>query len=115
MYHCIYIYVLVQIDEVLKDKEKGEVMVTHVEQLLLAMSMQFKMAYTTHMEDEDTNKDDVVRLYRCLLGTLLAVSIYQVLVLVLAPLIKIIHYQSNGVLFSIIDSIFFIIDYSDYK
>ena len=38
-YIHLHVYVLVQIDEVLKDKEKGEVMVSHVEQLLLAMSM----------------------------------------------------------------------------
>lgn len=64
-----------QIDEVLKDRDKVSVMEGHVEQLLVAMSMQFKMAYSTHMGDEDTSKDDVIRLYRCLLGTLL--SLFQ--------------------------------------
>ena len=49
----------------------------HVEQLLVAMSMQFKMAYSTHMGDEDTPKEDVIRLYRYLLGTLLSVSSLQ--------------------------------------
>lgn len=63
-----------QIDEVLKDSDKVLVMEDHVEQLLLAMSMQFKMAYSTHMADEDTTKDQVIRLYRCLLATLVTVS-----------------------------------------
>ncbi|KAL3842600.1 hypothetical protein ACJMK2_020593 [Sinanodonta woodiana] len=64
---------LSQIDEVLKDKEKAaEIMASHVEQLLIALSMQFKMVYSTHMGDEQASSEDVVRLYRCLLGTLLA-------------------------------------------
>lgn len=58
----------------LKDGDKVSVMEDHVEQLLVAMSMQFKMAYSTHMGDEDAPKEDVIRLYRCLLGTLLSVS-----------------------------------------
>ncbi|XP_048241542.1 cytoskeleton-associated protein 5-like isoform X2 [Haliotis rufescens] len=67
------IQALVQVDEVLKDEERAEIMAGHVDQLLLTLSMQFKMVYSTHMGDEDTPKDDVVRLYRCLLGTLLAI------------------------------------------
>jgi len=66
--------ICVQIDEVLRDREKVCVMEDHVEQLLVAMSMQFKMAYSTHMGDDDTPKQDVIRLYRCLMGTLIAVS-----------------------------------------
>lgn len=64
---------LFQIDEVLKDSDKVLVMEDHVEQLLLAISMQFKMAYSTHMADEEQTKDEVLRLYRCLLGTLVTV------------------------------------------
>ncbi|XP_052066786.1 cytoskeleton-associated protein 5-like [Mytilus californianus] len=67
------IQALTQIDEVLKDEEKAEVLSNHVDQLLLSMSMQIKMVYSTHMSSEFTSKDDVTRLYRCLLGTLLAI------------------------------------------
>ena len=63
-----------QIDEVIKDRDKVLVMTDHVEQLLVAMSMQFKIVYTTHMGDIDRPKEDVIRLYRILLGTLLSVS-----------------------------------------
>ena len=48
-------------------------MADHVEQLLVAMSMQFKIVYTSHMGDEDTAKEDIIRLYRVLLATLLSV------------------------------------------
>ena len=57
----------------IKDRDKVQVMADHVEQLLVAMSMQFKIVYTSHMGDEDTAKEDVIRLYRVLLATLLSV------------------------------------------
>ncbi|KAH3877159.1 hypothetical protein DPMN_001016, partial [Dreissena polymorpha] len=66
---------LAQIDEVLKDADKVALMGNHVEQLLVAISMQFKMAYSTHMGDIETAKDEVMRLYRCLLATL--VTLFQ--------------------------------------
>ena len=59
----------------LKEGDRAEVLGSHVDQLLLSMSMQIKMVYSTHMSSDFTSKDDVTRLYRCLLGTLLAVSI----------------------------------------
>lgn len=62
-----------QIDQVLKDKEKQEVMVNHIDKLLLTLSMQLKMVYSKHMADEMTLKEDVMKLYRCLLGTVLDV------------------------------------------
>lgn len=67
------IQALAQIDEVLKEEERAEVLGNHVDQLLLSMSMQIKMVYSTHISSEFTSKDDVTRLYRCLLATLLAV------------------------------------------
>ncbi|XP_033753517.1 cytoskeleton-associated protein 5-like [Pecten maximus] len=66
------IQALAQIDEVLKEEGRAEVMVNHVDQLLLSVSMQLKMVYSTHMGSKSTPKDNVIRLYRCLLGTLLA-------------------------------------------
>ena len=76
MYICYWNICVIQIDEVLKEEERAEVLSNHVDQLLLSMSMQIKMVYSTHMSSEFTSKDDVTRLYRCLLGTLLAVSLF---------------------------------------
>ena len=68
------IQALAQIDEVFKDVEKREMMVGHIDQLLLTTSIQLRMSYTKHMGDNETPQSEVIRLYRCILGTLLAVS-----------------------------------------
>ncbi|KAK6191581.1 hypothetical protein SNE40_003232 [Patella caerulea] len=64
------IQALAQIDDVLK--ERPEILIDHIDQLVLLLSMQFKMVYSTCMGDENTPRDDIIRLYRCLLCTLLA-------------------------------------------
>ena len=69
-----------QIDEVLKDEERAEVLVGHVDKLLLMLSMQFRMAHSTHMSNPEVSRDDVIRLYRCLLSTLLQVCAQRVYV-----------------------------------
>ncbi|XP_062581374.1 cytoskeleton-associated protein 5-A-like [Saccostrea cucullata] len=68
------IQALAQIDELLKDEEHARLLGDHVDQLMLHISMQFRMTLSTHMNNEDVPKEDVVRLYRCLLGTLLALT-----------------------------------------
>lgn len=62
-----------QIDEVLKEEERAEVLAGHLDKLLLMLSMQFRMAHSTFMGDPETPRDEVVRLYRCLLSTVLQV------------------------------------------
>ncbi|XP_041367175.1 cytoskeleton-associated protein 5-like isoform X2 [Gigantopelta aegis] len=66
------IQALTQIDEVLKNEERAEIMTNHMDQLLMMLAMQFKLVYSTFMGDPLTNKDDIIKLYKCLLGTLLA-------------------------------------------
>ena len=66
--------VVFQIDEVLKTEGRAQVMTSHMDQLLMMLSMQFKLVYSTFMGDPLTNRDDIIKLYKCLLGTLLAVS-----------------------------------------
>lgn len=67
----VSIQALAQIDEVLKEEERAEALAGHVDKLLLMLSMQFRMAHSTHMGDPQVSRDDVVKLYRCLLSTLL--------------------------------------------
>ncbi|KAK7477171.1 hypothetical protein BaRGS_00031556, partial [Batillaria attramentaria] len=67
----VSIQALAQIDEVLKEEERAEALSGHVDKLLLMLSMQFRMAHSTHMGDPEVSGDDVVKLYRCLLSTLL--------------------------------------------
>ncbi|CAH1786978.1 unnamed protein product [Owenia fusiformis] len=65
------IQALAQIDEVLKDDVKSELLVSHMDQLLLMCSIKLKMIYTKHMGEEQTSKEDMLSLYRCLLATML--------------------------------------------
>ena len=69
----MFVCVCVQIDEVLRDEERAEALSGHVDKLLLMLSMQFRMAHSKHMSDPEVSRDDVIRLYRCLLSTLLQV------------------------------------------
>ena len=46
----------------------------HVDQLLIACTLQLRMTASRHMNDE-LSKETIIRLYKCLLASLLAVSI----------------------------------------
>lgn len=60
-----------QIDEVLKDAEKCEALHQHVDHLLIACTLQLRVAYTKHMSENEMSRE-VIRLYRCLLATLIS-------------------------------------------
>ena len=69
-----------QIDEVLGDPEKSEAIVSHVDQLLITCTIQLRVTYSKHMSSYLDNtshglntQHDVLRLYKCLLATLLSV------------------------------------------
>ncbi|XP_022338484.2 cytoskeleton-associated protein 5-like [Crassostrea virginica] len=68
------IQALAQIDELLKDDERARLLGGHMDQLMLHISMQFRMTLSTHMNNEEVPREEVVRLYRCLLATLLALT-----------------------------------------
>ena len=57
----------------LKDDEKLEMMAPHVDQYLLVCVLQLRIVYSKHMSD-DADTDTGIRLYRCVLGSLLSVS-----------------------------------------
>ncbi|XP_013397900.1 cytoskeleton-associated protein 5-like, partial [Lingula anatina] len=62
---------LAQIDGMLKKEDRAELLTNHVDQLLVAITVQLKMAHTKHMGDPNTDSEDVITLCRALLGTLL--------------------------------------------
>ncbi|XP_055998398.1 cytoskeleton-associated protein 5-like isoform X2 [Ostrea edulis] len=68
------IQALAQIDELLKDEEHARLLGSHMDQLMLHISMQFRMTLSTHINNEDVAKEEVIRLCRCQLGTLLALT-----------------------------------------
>ncbi|CAL1547332.1 unnamed protein product [Lymnaea stagnalis] len=64
---------LAQIDEVLKDERKAAVMANHIDNLLVVITMQCKMGLGKHLLDSQVDNREVIRLYRCLLSTLLSI------------------------------------------
>jgi len=76
---CVATWLMMQIDEVLMDDEKCEALVTHVDHLLIACTLQLRVTYSKHMSlhmdsSNSALQQDVISLYRCLLATVLAVS-----------------------------------------
>uniref|UniRef100_H3CGY6 Cytoskeleton associated protein 5 n=1 Tax=Tetraodon nigroviridis TaxID=99883 RepID=H3CGY6_TETNG len=66
------IQALAQIDEVLRQEDKAEVMSGHIDQFLIATFMQLRLVYSTHMADERLDKTDIIRLYSCIIGNMLS-------------------------------------------
>ncbi|XP_069595029.1 cytoskeleton-associated protein 5 isoform X6 [Ranitomeya imitator] len=69
------IQALAQIDEVLRQEDKAEAMSGHIDQFLIATFMQLRLVYNTHMADERLDKEDIVRLYSCIIGNM--ISLFQ--------------------------------------
>uniref|UniRef100_A0A669PLL1 Cytoskeleton associated protein 5 n=1 Tax=Phasianus colchicus TaxID=9054 RepID=A0A669PLL1_PHACC len=70
------IQALAQIDEVFRQEDKAEVMSGHIDQFLIATLMQLRLIYNTHMADEKLDKDEIVKLYSCIIGSM--ISLFQV-------------------------------------
>ncbi|XP_060931884.1 cytoskeleton-associated protein 5 isoform X3 [Limanda limanda] len=66
------IQALAQIDEVLRQEDKAEVMSGHIDQFLIATFMQLRLINSTHMADERLDKRDILKLYSCIIGNMLS-------------------------------------------
>ncbi|XP_061466898.1 cytoskeleton-associated protein 5 isoform X2 [Rhineura floridana] len=66
------IQALAQIDEVLRQEDKAEAMSGHIDQFLIATFMQLRLIYNTHMADEKLDKDEIVKLYSCIIGNMIS-------------------------------------------
>ncbi|XP_074129098.1 cytoskeleton-associated protein 5 isoform X1 [Sminthopsis crassicaudata] len=66
---------LTQIDEVLRQEDKSEAMSGHIDQFLIATFMQLRLIYNTHMADEKLDKDEIIKLYSCIIGNM--ISLFQ--------------------------------------
>lgn len=62
-----------QIDEVLRQEDKAEAMSGHIDQFLIATFMQLRLIYNTHMADEKLDKDEIIKLYSCIIGNMISV------------------------------------------
>lgn len=63
-----------QIDEVLQQEDKAEVMVAHIDQFLIATVMQLRLIYNTHMANDQLDKKDLIKLYSCIICNMVSVS-----------------------------------------
>ncbi|XP_006157853.1 cytoskeleton-associated protein 5 isoform X1 [Tupaia chinensis] len=70
------IQALTQIDEVLRQEDKAEAMSGHIDQFLIATFMQLRLSYNTHMADEKLEKDEIIKLYSCIIGNM--ISLFQI-------------------------------------
>lgn len=61
----------------LKQEDKAEAMSGHIDQFLIATFMQLRLIYNTHMADEKLDKDEIVRLYSCIIGSMITVRLWQ--------------------------------------
>eukprot|EP00069_Balaena_mysticetus_P002600 bmy_04117T0 len=66
------IQALTQIDEVLRQEDKAEAMSGHIDQFLIATFMQLRLIYNTHMADEKLEKDEIIKLYSCIIGNMIS-------------------------------------------
>ncbi|XP_068996067.1 cytoskeleton-associated protein 5 isoform X1 [Embiotoca jacksoni] len=66
------IQALAQIDEVLRQEDKAEVMSGHIDQFLIATFMQLRLIYSTHIADDRLDKKDIIKLYSCIIGNILS-------------------------------------------
>uniref|UniRef100_A0A8C2X2J8 Cytoskeleton associated protein 5 n=1 Tax=Cyclopterus lumpus TaxID=8103 RepID=A0A8C2X2J8_CYCLU len=66
------IQALAQIDELLRQEDKAEVMSGHIDQFLIATFMQLRLIYSTHMADERLDKKDIINLYSCIIGNMVS-------------------------------------------
>lgn len=57
----------------------------HIDQFLIATIMQLRLIYNTHMADDKLDKKVVFKLYSCILGNMLSVSIFHKLMLLDEP------------------------------
>lgn len=46
----------------------------HIDQFLIATFMQLRLIYNTHMADEKLDKDEIVKLYSCIIGNMISVK-----------------------------------------
>ncbi len=75
MVECSFIMFYPKVDSLLQDKEKMETLIPHVDQFLVMCSLQLRLTHNKHMASTADGQDRIIKLYRCLLGSLLQVGL----------------------------------------
>ncbi|CAL8245486.1 unnamed protein product [Lota lota] len=62
---------LTQMDEVFRQHSRSKVMVGNVNQFLNATVLQLRLTHSAHMADQRVSKEDVSKLYSCIIGSII--------------------------------------------
>lgn len=63
-----------QINEVLHQEARVEVMIGHIDQFLIAASLQLRLAHSTHMADQRLPGEDILKLSSYIIKNMVTVS-----------------------------------------
>uniref|UniRef100_A0A3Q3Q5X5 TOG domain-containing protein n=1 Tax=Monopterus albus TaxID=43700 RepID=A0A3Q3Q5X5_MONAL len=95
------IQALAQIDEVLRQQDKAEVMSGHIDQFLIATFMQLRLINSTHMADDRLDKKDIIKLYSCIIGNML--SLFSMESLAREPSMAVVKDLMHGLIILMLD------------
>uniref|UniRef100_UPI003AB1091D cytoskeleton-associated protein 5-like n=1 Tax=Centroberyx gerrardi TaxID=166262 RepID=UPI003AB1091D len=70
---------LTQMDEVFRQHSGSDVMVNNINQFLIATVLQLRLIHSTHMADQRVAKEDVSKLYSCIVGSIMTMLGVEVL------------------------------------
>uniref|UniRef100_V9K7I4 Cytoskeleton-associated protein 5 n=1 Tax=Callorhinchus milii TaxID=7868 RepID=V9K7I4_CALMI len=96
------IQALAQIDEVLRQEDKAEVMSGHIDQLLVATIVQLRLINNTHMADEKFNRNDILKLYSCIIGDM--ITLFQIETLAKEASVGVLKDLMYGLILLMLDS-----------
>uniref|UniRef100_A0A667YI12 Cytoskeleton associated protein 5 n=1 Tax=Myripristis murdjan TaxID=586833 RepID=A0A667YI12_9TELE len=66
---------LTQMDDVFRQRSSPDAMVNNINQFLIATVLQLRLINSTHMADQRVPKEDISKLYSCIVGSIMTVSI----------------------------------------
>ncbi|XP_037539224.1 cytoskeleton-associated protein 5 [Nematolebias whitei] len=96
------IQALAQIDEVLRQEDKADVMSGHIDQLLIATIMQLRLINSRYLAHDRVDKRDVIKLYSCIIGNLL--SLFSVETLAKEASVGVLKDLMHGLITLMLDS-----------
>ncbi|XP_013885628.1 cytoskeleton-associated protein 5 isoform X2 [Austrofundulus limnaeus] len=96
------IQALAQIDEVLRQEDKADVMSGHIDQLLIATIMQLRLINSRYLAHDRVDKSDVIKLYSCIIGNML--SLFSVETLAKEASVGVLKDLMHGLITLMLDS-----------
>ena len=70
---------LVQIDVVVKDKEKKDLLIPHIDNLLNTCALKFNVAHNVYLNSRDCPVEEVFKLFKGLFTVIIDVSVFRII------------------------------------